>query len=420
MLEQNTWPGGLSASFTDDQGFTWDIGGHVLFSHYQYFDRAVDAALAGQWIEHARESHIWIAGRFVPYPFQYNLRHLPKSQLSQCLRGLIEVLSNGHGETTNFRDWILNSFGAGIADLFLLPYNSKVWAHPPELMSRDWVGERVATVDLARVLDNIVFERDDTSWGPNNAFRFPRQGGTGAIWKAVAARVGSDSFRYSTSVVSVDLERKRVRTSDGEFYDYDALVSTIPLDIFARLTGRPALISQASKLLYSGTHVVGIGLKGSAPEHLAAKNWMYFPEPDSPFYRVTVFSNYSPANVPDPERYWSLMAEVSESPFKPVDRAGVVDDVIRGLRNTHLISNASEIASVWSHFAGHAYPVPSLDRDQNLVPVIAELERESVYSRGRFGGWRYEVGNQDHSFMQGVETAGALLGGGPVPARSED
>jgi protoporphyrinogen oxidase len=419
VLEKNAWPGGLSASFADDRGFTWDIGGHVLFSHYEYFDRAVDAALAGQWIEHARESHIWIAGRFVPYPFQYNLRHLPKPQLSACLHGLLEVARGGRSEAANFRDWILNSFGRGIAESFLFPYNFKVWAHPLELMSRDWVGERVATVDLARVLDNIVFERDDTSWGPNSAFRFPRRGGTGAIWKAVAGCLDTGRIRYAADAVSVDLARKRVCTSDGEAYEYDALISTMPLDILARLTGRPSLIARAGKLLYTGTHVVGIGLKGSPPEQLAAKNWMYFPEPDSPFYRVTVFSNYSPANVPDAARYWSLMAEVSESPFKPVDRPRLVDDAIRGLKSTRLISNESEIASVWSYFAERAYPVPSADRDEHLAPAIAELESESVFSRGRFGGWRYEVGNQDHSFMQGVETASALLGATPISGGSK-
>jgi hypothetical protein len=36
-----------------------------------------------------------------------------------------------------------------------------------------------------------------------------------------------------------------------------------------------------------------------------------------PTHRVTVFSNYSPCNVPD-ENCWSLMAEVCESAAKPV------------------------------------------------------------------------------------------------------
>jgi protoporphyrinogen oxidase len=411
VLEKEAWPGGLSASFVDPAGFTWDIGGHVLFSRSEYFNRALDEAMAGQWIEHARQSHIWTSGRFVPYPFQYNLRHLPKEQILECLHGLLEAGRNGKGEIRSFRDWISASFGSGIARLFMLPYNFKVWAHPAELMSSNWVGERVATVDLARALDNVILERDDISWGPNNTFRFPKAGGTGAIWRAVAGCLPQDRLRFSEEVCEIDLDGHRVRTSRG-WVPYDALISSLPLDLVARMTGRDSLLLAAGRLRYTTTHVVGIGLRGAVPEHLAEKNWMYFPEPDNPFYRVTVFSNYSPANVPAGGRTWSLMAEVSESAFKPLPEGDLVASVVGGMRNTGLIPEHPDIASVWTYRAERGYPVPTRDRGEYLKPVIEELERHSVYSRGRFGAWKYEAGNQDHSFIQGVEAADDIYGVG--------
>src|SRR5207237_722966 len=76
----------------------------------------------------------------------------------------------------NFRQWILWTFGEALAEMFLLPYNFKVWAYPPEMLSRSWVGDRVSVPDLERIRRNVHERRDDVSWGPNNTFRFPKRG----------------------------------------------------------------------------------------------------------------------------------------------------------------------------------------------------------------------------------------------------
>ena len=43
-------------------------------------------------------------------------------------------------------------------------------------------------------------------------------------------------------------------------------------------------------------------------------------------------------------------------------------------------------------------PTPSLSRDGALNKILPTLRDEmGIHSRGRFGSWKYECGNQDHS-----------------------
>jgi hypothetical protein len=152
-----------------------------------------------------------------------------------------------------------------------------------------------------------------------------------------------------------------------------------------------------------------LGMTGSPPEALRAKSWMYFPEADSPYYRVTVFSNYSPNNVPEPGAQWSLMAEVSESPAKPVEAATVVADTIRAMRDSGMIPEGVPIVSKWHRRLEYGYPTPWLGRDALLDEIEPALSKMGIQSRGRFGQWRYEVSNQDHSVMQGVWSVDEIL-----------
>jgi protoporphyrinogen oxidase len=413
LYEASDRAGGLASSFVDDEGFTWDIGGHVLFSHYKYFDDLMATALGDQWVEHVREAWVWMRERWIPYPLQNNIWRLPKNELDACVEGLREAEERQKREPlgpASFRDWLLARFGRGLCDAFLIPYNTKVWAYDPSALDVGWMGERVSPVDLPRVLRNIELRRDDVAWGPNATFRFPLRGGTGAIWNAVRDRLPADRLHFGRRAVRINAREHVIRFADGDVVEYEQLVSTIPLDVLLRaIEDRPDLEAHAAQFVHSSSHIVGIGMRGQTPDALETKCWMYFPESQVPFYRCTVFSNYSPNNVPLPGRTWSLIAEVSESPVKPVDADSVVDEVVAGLQASRLIPDAGAIVSRWHRRVEYGYPTPWRGRDAVLNAADAALRDLNIFSRGRFGAWKYEASNQDHSLMQGVEAIDHIL-----------
>ncbi|MEE8525700.1 MAG: FAD-dependent oxidoreductase [Thermoanaerobaculia bacterium] len=420
VLEAKDHPGGLASSYVDREGFLWDVGGHVQFSHYDYYDGVLDRALGDAWLEHRRESWVWLEDRFVPYPFQNNLHRLRAADRERALAGLEQAAArrvDGKAEADDFRSWILDTFGEGLAEIFMFPYNAKVWGHPLEQIGVEWMGDKVATPDLERVRRNLRRRRDDVSWGPNRRFRFPRRGGTGAIWHGVAGLIPGDRLSFGSEVTRVELDERRLVLSDGRRISYDALVTSLPLDRFcalcADLTDADRRASAA--LVHSSCHILGAGLRGGRPPSLDTKCWIYFPEDHSPYYRVTVFSNYSPHNVPAKDGYWSLMAEVCETPHKPVDVDGLESWTLRAMLRDGLITEKTDVVSFWHRREEHGYPTPFRGRDRVLGHLLPALERHGVYSRGRFGAWKYEVSNQDHSFMQGVEVADRLLGRGDEP-----
>jgi len=414
VYEKSDNVGGHATSHVDEHGFVWDEGGHVIFSHYPYFDRLIDQTLGNEVHERVRESWIVMGNVWVPYPFQNNLRYLPKQLQLKCLLGAASAAANGGShESGNFRDWIYATFGEGIAESFMFPYNSKVWTTPLEEMSKSWIAERVSVVDFKRLLENVLYQRDDVAWGPNSKFKFPLHGGTGEIYRRVAncfrARV-----QTGKELVEVDSHRRRVSFADGTGDTYDNLISTVPLDLLVQMM-RPSddlLLEAAGELKHNSLLVLGIGL---ARKIETGRCWIYFTDEDMPCYRATYFSHYSPFNVPngDTERYSSLMCEISFRVGESPAPERVLNQVIDGLIRAKILdeSDVARIISRYHRVVAYSYPIPTLSRDRALVILQPALMQQGVYSRGRFGAWRYEIGNMDHSVVMGAEAVNHILAG---------
>ena len=151
IIDSNEIPGGLASTDTTPEGFVrsgyclrvarglldqlYDVGGHVIFSHYKYFDDCIDEALPSpdDWYTHQRVSYVRYKGLWVPYPFQNNIAMLPEEDKIKCMDGMIDAALESRTATTkpkDFNEFILRTMGEGIADVFMRPYNYKVWAVP--------------------------------------------------------------------------------------------------------------------------------------------------------------------------------------------------------------------------------------------------------------------------------------------------
>lgn len=411
ILERQSHAGGLAASVTDPVGFTWDLGGHVVFSHFGEFDALLAETMGEEILSHDRSSYVRFDDRWVPYPFQNNLRYLPEGVISECLEGLASA--PGGNPEMDFATWMRAVFGPGITRVFMDPYNRKVWATPPEWMASHWIAERVSVIDYDRALRSVRDATDDVAWGPNNQFVFPAYGGTGEIYRRLAERL-ADRIRYGQPVAEVDTTERTLRVASGERVGYDVLVSTMPLELLvATIRDAPDQVrSAASKLRHNGVYMVGVGYETPLND---AKSWMYFPQNHAPFYRATNFAKYSPENVPqaDVQRYCAYMTETSYSPEKPEPREGLEDRVEAGLRASQVVNGRPAVASIHVEDIPYAYPVPTVERDLSLATIQPWLEGRDVFSRGRFGSWRYEIGNMDHAVKMGIDVARRLVRGEP-------
>ena len=76
-------------------------------------------------------------------------------------------------------------FGQGICDLFMYPYNEKIWGVDLTEMNNTWIRARFPTINVEELKQTLA-ERKVQEWGANAYFRYPVVGGNGATWKRLS------------------------------------------------------------------------------------------------------------------------------------------------------------------------------------------------------------------------------------------
>jgi protoporphyrinogen oxidase len=427
VIDNHTHPGGWARSTSKD-GFTFDFGGHVFFphKHYHLFGELM-ARLPIYWASSCPERGTWTNGRFIPYPVQQNIHRLPFADFLKCVRGIASrrvSRSLGHDSTpqSDLDSYLTETFGHSLNHILLGPLNRKMWAYPLRELDSNWVTHRsgsaacnIPGVNLQSVLWQFMSAKDSLGWNSETKVEYPI-GGSGEIWKQVARLSNPAKVRYGTSLVQIDPGEHLALLSDGSVYRYAHLISAVPLDNLLRLVRYQRDLSEMAGLLkYSTSYVAGFGIRGLLPAHLRKVHSLLVPDSDIAFWRLTFPSNVAASNAPSGGPCWSGLCEVSELPAtgRALSNAAILRKMVSGLLKMGLIQNETEIVTQWCERLEHGYPTPFLGRDEVLNEIQPRLEKFGILSRGRFGGWKYEVSNQDHAFMQGVEAADLTMLGTP-------
>ena len=401
VLEKEDEAGGLCRS-RQVNGFTFDCTGHLLHLRDPGLRDWLLGMLPGAFASVERKSLIYSHGVTTGYPFQANTYGLPREVIRECVVGFVEALlrrqAAGAQTPADFRAWALATFGEGIARHFMFPYNEKLYRIDLAEMECGWVSWSIPTPTLDEVVrGSLGIEVKGLGYNPR--FLYPRRGGIAVIPHALAQRCGD--LRLGAAVRSVDLAARQVRLASGEEVAYEHLVSTLPLDALLGMLDpvpEPSLAKARGRL--RAVKVVNLNL-GIDRERVLAGHWIYFPEPDFPFYRVGSPTNYSTGVAP--AGCSSLYVEVARRRDEPLDLGRLEEECLEGLRRAGILRSGDRIVAREILTLDPAYVIYDHFRRDALPAIHRILERYDVVSTGRFGAWEY--GSMESALQQGRQAA---------------
>jgi len=287
-----------------------------------------------------------------------------------------------------------------IARHFFIPYNGKLWCRDLRKLTCEWAGWSVPRPTLQEVVRGALGIRN-IGMGYNASFYYPMQGGIQILPDALGKKI--TQVELKKKIVSINLARKTLTLQEGQTQAYDWLVSTMPLPALLRLIEDvPAAFKKAAgKLAFVSVHNINIGI--NRPQ-VSDYHWIYFPQPDLPFYRVGFYSNFSPRMAP--RNTSSLYIEIASNPSVKKDAATLLPASINGLRQCGILKKKDRVVAQHASTIKYAYVVFDKFRSSLLPSVFAYLNKHGVISAGRYGSWTYD--SMEDSLVHGKKIAGIL------------
>ncbi len=370
ILEAEPEIGGYCKT-TKRNGYVWDYSGHFFHFNDKDIESIITRSLPVNAIRKVdKHTKIKYKDILVDFPFQKNIHQLPKEEFIDCLYDLFTAPT---ADFSTFKEMLYCKFGKSIADKFLIPYNSKLYACDLDSLDKDAMGRFFPYAEKEDIIRNFK-EKNNSSY--NNTFDYPYNGAVEYI-NAIRNNINNCEIRTNTKIVKIDVESKMVVDSNGQKYHYDNLISTVPFPMLLSMCSMPP-----EDNIYSWNIVVVFNLGFDKKGQNTDTHWIYFPEEKYCFYRVGFYDNV--LNMDKMSLYVEL--GFSKDAIIPMDTS--LQRVLDDLKDAGIVHD-EKLVDYECLVMNPAY-VHINEKSTNHCQVMkAELKKQNIYSIGRYGSWTY-------------------------------
>lgn len=311
IFESQNHSGGHVFSYKKD-GFVWDEGPHVSFTQHNYVKNLFAKSVNNDFYEFPVKVENFYNGSWIPHPAQSNLCAIPEPLRTSCLESFLTSREINEKTTgvSNYGEWLDKAFGKVFSQNFPYVYTKKYWTVTPKLLATDWIGKRVYYPEID-VVKNGYKNLPTESTHYIKSVRYPKVGGYYSFSNSL---IPDANIIFDSKVTSIDLENKIIEFSNGNYHNYDKLISTIPLPQFISLTKAPQKIQNAANHL-SCTSLLLVNVTAPHPPKISSQ-WFYVYDGDKLSTRVNSTGLMSSNNVPVSKT--GIQVEVYFSKYKPL------------------------------------------------------------------------------------------------------
>lgn len=375
ILEREGEVGGYCRTIKNDR-YVWDYAGHFYhFKTDEFKNLFLSLIEPEEIITQKKVTKIYYKDKLIDYPFQKNIHQLDKPEL---IDALYDLFTRDQKDTyDNFLDMLYGKFGKSIVEMFLRPYNEKLYAVDLTKLDTNAMGRFFPYADAEDIIKNFK-QSDNTSY--NDSFLYLKKGTQYFIDKLYDG-LDKSKIKLNTSVTKINEAEKYVTTDNGDKIFYDNLVNTTPLNRFFELLGGDAknLVEQMS---YNKVLVLNIGFN-RASKNYKDEHWIYYPSKDLNFYRIGFYNNI--LNTEELNVY----VEIGYPKDAIVDVEKELKDTLEGMKKVDIIDDNTSVVDYSYVIMDPAYVHISGETEQLLKDKKKLLAEKNIHTTGRYGKWTY-------------------------------